>query len=100
MIKDLIYGKNNLFAVTDEAVNTYIFRPLGWPIAKFLEKTPITPNQVTFIGLIFGILSGVFYLPRRALKLSFWCTSPFYRYSIRLYRWPSGKIKKYAVRIW
>lgn len=61
MIKDPIYGKNNLFAVADETVNTYIFRPLGWPIAKFLKKTPITPNQVSFIGLIFGVLSGVLY---------------------------------------
>lgn len=61
MIQDPIYGKNNLFAVADEAVNTYIFRPLGWPIAKFLKNTPISANQLTFIGLIFGILSGVFY---------------------------------------
>ena len=61
MIKDPIYGKNNLFAVADEAVNTYMFRPLGWPIAKFLKKTPISANQLTFVGLIFGILSGVFY---------------------------------------
>jgi phosphatidylglycerophosphate synthase len=61
MIKDPIYGRNNLFAAADEAVNTFIFRPLGWPIAKFLKNTPITANQLTFIGLIFGILSGVFY---------------------------------------
>ena len=61
MIKDPIYGKDNLFAVADEAVNTYIFRPLGWPIAKFLKNSPISANQLTFIGLIFGILSGVFY---------------------------------------
>ena len=61
LIKDPIYGREKIFKVADEVVNTYIFRPIGWPVAKSLEKTPVTPNQLTFVGLLFGIASGISY---------------------------------------
>ncbi len=35
-------------------------RALSKPLTAVLLKTPLTPNQVTFISLGFGVLSGVF----------------------------------------
>lgn len=61
MVKDPIYGQIKTYKVVDEVVNTYLYRPLGWPIAKSLEKTPVTANQLTFVGLLFGVASGIFY---------------------------------------
>lgn len=40
----------------------YVYRILGVKIANVLAKTPITPNQVTFISLILGLAACVLYL--------------------------------------
>ncbi len=42
-------------------IDRYIIRKISGFISGFLIKTPVTPNQVTIISLILGIISGVFF---------------------------------------
>jgi phosphatidylglycerophosphate synthase len=42
-------------------IDRYIIRKISGFISRFLSRTPVTPNQVTFISLILGIISGVFF---------------------------------------
>ncbi len=42
-------------------IDRYIIRKISGFITGFLIRTPITPNQVTIISLILGIISGVFF---------------------------------------
>ncbi|MBI3073341.1 MAG: CDP-alcohol phosphatidyltransferase family protein [Deltaproteobacteria bacterium] len=37
-------------------------RPLGYLLVRALFKTPVTPNQLTFLGLCVGLTSAFFYL--------------------------------------
>jgi|GEM_PF-7079136 len=38
------------------------YRPLSEPIAIFVSRFGVTPNQVTLISIIFALLSGVFFI--------------------------------------
>ncbi len=42
-------------------IDKYIIRKISGFISGFLSRTPVTPNQVTFISLILGIISGIFF---------------------------------------
>lgn len=42
-------------------IDRYIIRKISGFISGYLIKTPVTPNQVTIISLILGIISGVFF---------------------------------------
>lgn len=42
-------------------IDRYIIRRISGFISGFLIRTPVTPNQVTIISLILGIISGVFF---------------------------------------
>ncbi|MGR3176053.1 MAG: CDP-alcohol phosphatidyltransferase family protein [Candidatus Scalindua sp.] len=42
-------------------IDRYIIRKISGFISGFLSRTSITPNQVTIISLILGIISGVFF---------------------------------------
>ncbi len=42
----------------EEIVDVYIYRPLGFILAKLLSKTRITPNVITVSGLFWGLLAG------------------------------------------
>tara|TARA_B110000459_G_scaffold166629_1_gene184796 strand:- start:2978 stop:4087 length:1110 start_codon:yes stop_codon:yes gene_type:complete len=37
----------------------YVYRPIGYSIAKILYKTPVTPNMVTFLALIITLTSSI-----------------------------------------
>ena len=41
-----------------EPVNRYINTPIAAAIVKFLKRTPVTPNQVTFVSIIIGLISA------------------------------------------
>lgn len=45
----------------ENIIAKYIYRPISEPIAVFLSKFPITPNQVTVFSIFFSIVSGVFF---------------------------------------
>ena len=42
-------------------IDRYIIRKISGFISGFLIRTPVTPNQVTIISLILGIISGVLF---------------------------------------
>jgi 1L-myo-inositol 1-phosphate cytidylyltransferase / CDP-L-myo-inositol myo-inositolphosphotransferase len=42
-------------------IDRYIIRKISGFISGFLSRTPVTPNQVTIISLILGIVSGAFF---------------------------------------
>jgi len=42
-------------------IDRYIIRKISGLISGFLSRTPVSPNQVTIISLILGIISGVFF---------------------------------------
>lgn len=46
---------------SEEIIDLYFFRPISFVLVKLIYNTNITPNQISIIALIFGILSGVLY---------------------------------------
>ncbi len=42
-------------------IDRYIIRKISGFISGFISRTSVTPNQVTIISLILGIISGVFF---------------------------------------
>jgi len=47
---------------SDELINTYLLRPIAGIIVWMLYDTPITPNQVTIVSVLSGIVAALFYL--------------------------------------
>lgn len=49
---------------TEEKIDIYFYRPIGYRIALFCAKLGITPNTVTIISIFFGVAAGIlFYYP-------------------------------------
>jgi hypothetical protein len=46
---------------TEERLDIYFYRPLGYRFALFFRRVNITPNQVTTIGIIIGMIAGCFF---------------------------------------
>lgn len=46
---------------SEEILDLIIFRPISFILVKVIYHTSITPNQISSVALIFGILAGVFY---------------------------------------
>ncbi len=46
---------------SEEILDLIIFRPVSFLFVKLIYNTSITPNQISIVALIFGILSGVLY---------------------------------------
>ena len=42
----------------EEVIELLFYRPLAFILVKCIYNTSITPNQITFVGLIFGITGG------------------------------------------
>ncbi|MCK5221358.1 MAG: CDP-alcohol phosphatidyltransferase family protein, partial [Candidatus Aminicenantes bacterium] len=47
--------------IAEEAIDLFLFRPVSFVITKFLVKLPVTPNQISFMSMISGIISGIFF---------------------------------------
>jgi len=47
---------------SDELINTYLLRPIAGIIVWLLYYTPITPNQVTIVSIMSGLVAAIFYL--------------------------------------
>lgn len=45
--------------VVEDPVNRWFNRPLAYLFVAAVHRTPITPNQITFISLIVGLAAGV-----------------------------------------
>jgi phosphatidylglycerophosphate synthase len=46
----------------EDPVNLWVHRPLAYAIVALIYRTPITPNQITFLALIVGLTAGVLFL--------------------------------------
>ena len=46
--------------ISDELVNVYLQRPLAGIVTRAVDFTPVTPNQLTAIAVLFGIAGGIF----------------------------------------
>lgn len=46
---------------SEEILDLVIFRPLSFVLVKLIYNTNITPNHISIVALVFGILSGVLY---------------------------------------
>lgn len=47
--------------IFDETLTLYILRPIAFIFVKLLYKTSVTPNQVSFAAIFFGLISGFFF---------------------------------------
>ncbi|NLP08953.1 CDP-alcohol phosphatidyltransferase family protein [bacterium] len=43
----------------EELIDLYFYRLLGYGFVKVVSWSPITPNQITYVGMIFGVLSAL-----------------------------------------
>lgn len=55
------YKKSIKHAVFDETLTLYILRPIAFIFVKMLYPTNVTPNQVSLMTIIVGIISGYFF---------------------------------------
>jgi phosphatidylglycerophosphate synthase len=46
---------------TDEIVNIYLLRPIAAVLVWFLYPTNITPNQITIVAILFGLVGAMVY---------------------------------------
>jgi hypothetical protein len=46
---------------TEEKLDLYFYRPVGFLIAKTAKPLKLTPTQLTLVGLVLGISAGFFY---------------------------------------
>ncbi len=46
----------------EEPIDVWVQRPVGFVIAKLAYPTPLTPNQITILSIIFGLVAGFFYV--------------------------------------
>lgn len=62
MLIDLPEYKKSLKHIeVEEILDLYFFRFLGYGIVKLIAWSNVTPNQVTYIGMLFGVLSANFF---------------------------------------
>ena len=47
---------------SDEIVNVYLVRPIAGILVRLLYATPVTPNQVTIVAIVAGLVAAVLFL--------------------------------------
>lgn len=45
---------------SDEPINVHLQRPLAGLLTRAVYSTPVTPNQLSIAGILFGVVGGVF----------------------------------------
>lgn len=50
-------------SVSDEAINTYVIRPVAGAVVRLLYATPVTPNQVTLLSTVAGLVAAPLLVP-------------------------------------
>jgi hypothetical protein len=56
------YWKSLKPLAVEEPVDVWIHRPLAYILSKLLYPTPISPNLVTMISIVFGVAGGLAFL--------------------------------------
>ncbi|TDI75372.1 MAG: CDP-alcohol phosphatidyltransferase family protein [Bacteroidetes bacterium] len=47
----------------EEIVDIYLYRPWGYALAVGAHKLRMTPNQISIIGMMVGVVSGLLFIP-------------------------------------
>ncbi|KQC06235.1 MAG: hypothetical protein APR54_07475 [Candidatus Cloacimonas sp. SDB] len=55
------YKRSLKHSIFDETLTLYILRPIAFIFVKLLYPTKITPNQVSLMSIIVGLVSGFFF---------------------------------------
>jgi len=45
----------------EQPLHLYFFRPIAFVLVKLIYRFPLTPNQISFISMMAGIASGIFF---------------------------------------
>ena len=53
------YWKSLKPLAVEEPIDVWVHRPLAYVLSKALYPTPISPNLVTFVSILFGLAAGV-----------------------------------------
>jgi hypothetical protein len=53
------YWKSLKPLAVEEPIDVWVHRPLAYVLTKLLYPTPVSPNLVTFISILFGIAAGI-----------------------------------------
>ena len=54
--------KNSLKdASVEDMMDLFVFRPIAFIIVKLIYRLPVTPNQLSILAILSGIVSGVFF---------------------------------------
>jgi len=64
------YRKSVKSDVSDELINTYLLRPVAGLVVRALYDTPVTPNQVTMVSTVAGVIAGAMYLQGSSLSVA------------------------------
>jgi hypothetical protein len=56
------YRKSLKDIEVEELIDLYFYRILGYGFVKLVSWSRMTPNQVTYLGMIFGVLSATFFV--------------------------------------
>lgn len=50
---------------TEEQIDIWFYRPIGYQIALFCAKVGLRPNPVTIISIFFGVAAGILFYPQQ-----------------------------------
>ena len=53
------YWKSLKPLAVEEPIDVWVHRPLAYLLARALLPTPVSPNLVTMISIVFGLVGGV-----------------------------------------
>lgn len=55
------YRRSLKLPEVEEVFDLYFYRPLAFVFVKAIYRTPITPNQLTVVSMLIGVMGGVCY---------------------------------------
>lgn len=55
------YKKSLKDISVEEVMDLYLFRPIAFVFVKLIYRLPVTPNQLSFCSVLFGIMSAIFF---------------------------------------
>ena len=67
----------------EELLDIWFFHPLGFYIAKVADRIGASPDQITYLGMLFGIVGGAM-LARPSTALAGVGLMVFYRFQLIL----------------
>ena len=68
----------------EELLDLFFYRPLGFMFVKLISPLPITPNHISLMAMVFGVISGVYYgiMTREAVFVAGIFYSAYYLFDI------------------